>query len=84
MTFHTFLRMLWVLGAIMMFGAALGVWHYFPTGSRLKPDAHGIIHHPWYGDYPAVVPYHDGMTIEPGQAAELQIEIGPDQSDGPY
>lgn len=33
------------------------------------PDAYGIIHHPKYGNYPAEVPYHHGMTLKPGQTA---------------
>jgi hypothetical protein len=44
------------------------------------PDAQGIIHHPLYGDYPAHVPYHPGMSILPGQSADVGVilELQPD------
>ena len=43
----------------------------------LTPDAHGIIHHPKYGDYPAIVPYRDGMTLMPEQRAVAFIPVSP-------
>jgi hypothetical protein len=45
------------------------------------PDAQGIIHHPLYGDYPAHVPYHPGMTILPGQSADVGVVLELEPSD---
>ena len=49
--------------------------YYFPAGTLLRPDAKGIIHHPWYGDYPAVVPFQQGMTLMAGQQAMGAFEL---------
>lgn len=37
----------------------------------LIPDSNGIIHHPTYGDYLAKVKFDQGMTIFPGQTADV-------------
>lgn len=36
------------------------------------------IHHEEYGDYPAVVPFHQGMDLMPGQSATFNVEIPTD------
>lgn len=43
----------------------------YPSGSSLKPDVNGVIHHPKYGDYPAEIKYSQGMTLMPGQSTEI-------------
>jgi len=45
----------------------LFVWHLETWRPIVGTD--GMIHHPIYGEYPAVVPFEQGMTIYPGQSA---------------
>jgi len=42
---------------------------------NILPRSNGIIHHPTYGDYPEEVPFEQGMTLMPGQSAEMEIGI---------
>ncbi len=43
--------------------------------SRDLPRSNGKIIHPTYGEYPEKIPFKEGMTLMPGQAAEISIEI---------
>lgn len=51
-----------------------------PSPDKLK-ITNGIIHHPTYGDYPQKVKYTPGMSLMPGQEAELEIKWPKDQSE---
>lgn len=69
-------RWLWALIWLPFFSlnsAGVAAYHYFP--SDLTPDAHGIIHHPWYGDYPAEIDCSQGMTLMPHQSCKMYLEI---------
>jgi hypothetical protein len=66
--------------------------HYFPRGDSLKPDARGIIHHPWYGDYPARIEVRvkgreggslDLPAVKPGQSAVVEVEVSRERPDEP-
>jgi hypothetical protein len=69
----------WVLrGIAVLLLAGTLVWGFLHILlPDLQPDADGIIHHPIYGDYPAYVPYHEGMTLYPGQTMRFRIPIEP-------
>lgn len=54
--------------------------HYFPFD--LKPDAHGIIHHPFYGNYPAEIPCHQAMALMPHQSCKMIIELPKEGDNG--
>jgi len=58
---------------LAVFSLGLGL-HWWGPGSKMV-EKDEMIHHPKYGTYPKVVPYEDGMTIYPGQSAELPFEI---------
>lgn len=46
----------------------------YPPAHKLE-CSNGIIHHPAYGDYPAEVKYEPGMTLMPGQKANVTLII---------
>jgi hypothetical protein len=74
----------WLVLTALVFSVALALtgalWashalinRLFPDISTLRPDAHGMLHHPLYGTYPQEVPYHDGMDLLPGQSAIVTL-----------
>lgn len=58
-----------LVGVLLVAAAFVFFISRFPSCDHLKPDAKGMIHHPFYGTYPAVVDYQDGMTLRPCQSA---------------
>ncbi len=69
--------MYWLI-AMVLFVCAILVRHIkiTPTEStNIQPDANNIIHHPDYGDYPVIVPYEEGMTLYPGQSANIGVLV---------
>lgn len=65
--------------AVFMAGRTYELHQQAKERAAITPDAYGIIHHPKYGDYPAEVPFHQGMDIMPGQTAHGTIEIDPNE-----
>ncbi len=63
------------LGVVIVLVLVLLVWFMRRPPAWATPDAQGIIHHPRYGDYPATVPFKEGMTIMPRQTAIASLEI---------
>lgn len=50
---------------------------YYPPADKL-PHSNGMIRHPKFGDYPEIAPYTKGMTLYPGQRADVEIIIKPE------
>lgn len=66
--------------AVVLFMWSFYMYIRYPAPDRLT-RSNGMIHHPTYGDYPEKVSFHQGMSIMPGQTAELTIGIdeGPNE-----
>lgn len=69
--------LIWAVAGFAVFiaGRTYELQKHIQQIEAVTPDAEGIIHHPKYGDYPAEVPYHHGMTLKPGQTARGVFEF---------
>ena len=61
--------------SLAFLGLIVGSIFFWLASVDLTPDANGIIHHPTYGDYPAVVPFKQGMTLHPGQSSSFTATV---------
>lgn len=64
------MRKVWIIFILII--SFYGCNNSYPDAKDL-PRKEGEIIHPVYGSYPEIVPFEQGMTLMPGQSAEVSI-----------